>query len=104
MNQILMSPAITKERIIKYVDNSDLKPPKIENIDIFERIFINECLDRVDDPFKVISVAYVAKDLHCNQNTANEIFRRKDFPALCIGKGKKVMYLSYIIWKITRKE
>ena len=61
-------------------------------------------LENFNDPFKVISVADVAKDLHCNQNTANEIFRRKDFPAICIGKGKKVMYLAYIMWKITRKE
>ena len=104
MNQILKSPLVTENRIKRYIDNSDLKPPEIEDLAIFERIFINECLDRVDDPFKVISVADVATDLHCNQNTANEIFRRKDFPAICIGKGKKVMYLAYIMWKITRKE
>lgn len=104
MNQILNSPMITDNRISKYVNNSSIKPIKPTNMEQFEERFIRECLTKIEDPFVMLTVADVAKDLHCNQNTANEIFRRKDFPAICIGKGKKVMYMSYIYWKITRKE
>lgn len=104
MNQILNKPAVTDKRVIQYIDNSSIKPIKPSSMEQFEKRFIIECLSRVENPFVMITVADVAKDLHCNQNTANEIFRRKDFPAICIGKGKKVMYMSYIAWKITRKE
>ena len=103
MNQILKS-TITEDRIRKYIDNSEIRPPHVANLSIFEQAFIEECLNRVDDPFKVITVADVAKDLHCNQNTANEIFRRADFPTLQLGRCKKVTYLAYILWKVQRKE
>ena len=44
------------------------------------------------------------KDLLCGEATANEIFKRADFPSINIGKTKTVTYVAYLVWKTTRKE
>lgn len=96
---------LNNEKIANYIKNSQMNviDTKDEK-EIFIHCFVQECMKYVRNPFRNLTVADVAKDLHCNQNTANEIFRRKDFPALCVGKSKKVMLISYILWKLSRKE
>lgn len=96
---------LNNEKIANYIKNSQMNviDTKDEK-EIFIHCFVQECMKFVRNPFKNLTVADVARDLHCNQNTANEIFRRKDFPALCVGKSKKVMLISYILWKLSRKE
>ena len=56
-------------------------------------------ISNLDNPFKNITVHEVAKDLHIGINKAYEIFKRKDFPALTVGRTWQVMYLAYLIWK-----
>ena len=56
-------------------------------------------ISNLDNPFKNITVHEVAKDLDIGRNKAYEIFRRKDFPALTVGRTWQVMYLAYLIWK-----
>ena len=56
-------------------------------------------ISNLDNPFKNITVNEVAKDLHIGRNKAYEIFKRKDFPALTVGRTLQVMYLAYLIWK-----
>lgn len=56
-------------------------------------------ISNLDNPFKNITVHEVAKDLHIGRNKAYEIFKRKDFPAITIGRTWQVMYLAYLIWK-----
>lgn len=96
---------LNNEKIANYIRNSQMSviDTKDEK-EIFIHCFVQECMKFVRNPFRNLAVADVARDLHCNQNTANEIFRRKDFPALCVGKSKKVMLISYILWKLSRKE
>ena len=96
---------LNNEKIANYIKNSQMSviDTKDEK-EIIIHCFVQECMKYVRNPFRNLTVADVAKDLHCNQNTANEIFRRKDFPALCVGKSKKVMLISYILWKLSRKE
>ena len=96
---------LNNEKIANYIKNSQMNviDTKDEK-EIFIHCFVQECMKFVRNPFRNLTVADVARDLHCNQNTANEIFRRKDFPALCVGKSKKVMLISYILWKLSRKE
>lgn len=53
--------------------------------------------------FLNITVKDVAKDLKCSEQTANDIFRRDDFPSVNIGKNKTVTLLAYLIWKMDRK-
>ena len=96
---------LNNEKIANYIKNSQMNviDTKDEK-EIFIHCFVQECMKFVRNSFRNLTVADVARDLHCNQNTANEIFRRKDFPALCVGKSKKVMLISYILWKLSRKE
>ena len=96
---------LNNEKIANYIKNSQMNviDTKDEK-EIFIHCFVQECMKFVRNPFRNLTVADVARDLHCNQNTTNEIFRRKDFPALCVGKSKKVMLISYILWKLSRKE
>lgn len=56
-------------------------------------------ISNLDNPFKNLTVHEVAKDLHIGRNKAYEIFKRKDFPALTVGRTWQVMYLAYLIWK-----
>ncbi|MEG1141971.1 MAG: hypothetical protein RSE41_05955 [Clostridia bacterium] len=51
----------------------------------------------------MLTVKDVAKDLYMGENKTNEIFNRKDFPAVNIGKTRKVQNLSYILWKMERR-
>lgn len=95
---------LTNQKIANYINNSQIKVTDTKEKEYFIDCFVRECMKYVRNPFRNLTVADVAKDLHCNQNTANDIFRRKDFPAICVGKSKKVMFISYILWKLERKD
>ena len=56
-----------------------------------------------DDPFSNITVKEVAKDLRCSERTANDIFRRDDFPSVNIGKTKTITKIAYYLWKMERR-
>ena len=62
-------------------------------------------LEKYDiNPFSSLSVKDVAKDLGMNQNNANQLFRRADFPSLNFTKPKQICALSYYLWKLERRE
>ncbi len=56
------------------------------------------------NPFSSLSVKDVAKDLGMNQNSANLLFKRNDFPSINITKPKQICALSYYLWKLERRE
>ena len=84
-------------KILK-IDNTEDKELNIEEI------LIKEAIRNINDPFRNLTVKDVAKDLKMGENLTNELFRRKDFPSVNIGKTKTVCALAYIIWKMKRKE
>ena len=55
------------------------------------------------NPFANMKVKDVATDLGMNQNNANDLFRRKDFPAITFTKPKQICWLSYLLWKMERR-
>lgn len=55
------------------------------------------------NPFTNMKVKDVATDLGMNQNNANDLFRRKDFPAITFTKPKQICWLSYLLWKMERR-
>ena len=55
------------------------------------------------NPFANIKVKDVATDLGMNQNNANDLFRRNDFPAITFTKPKQICWLSYMLWKMERR-
>ena len=61
-------------------------------------------VQKIDNPFKNITVKEVAKDLKMGENLANEVFKRKDFPCVNIGKTKTVTLLAYLLWKMEKRD
>ena len=85
-----------EEKIVNIIDTKD----EIELL----KVAIIEAIKKVKDPFQNWTVKGVMKDLLCGEATANEIFKRADFPSINIGKTKTVTYVAYLVWKTTRKE
>ena len=69
-----------------------------------EELLIKEAVKNLGDPFKNLTVKDIAKDLKMGENLTNDLFRRKDFPSVNIGKTKTVTLLAYILWKMKKQE
>lgn len=67
-----------------------------------EQIVMNY-LNKLQNPFAVLSVQQVAKDLHIGINQAYDLFKQNDFPVITIGKRKVVTLANYLLWKMHRK-
>lgn len=64
---------------------------------------IKVAVDKLKDPWKNLTVKDVAEDLKMGENKANEIFKRKDFPSVNIGKTKTVSSVAYALWKLNKR-
>lgn len=67
-------------------------------------ILLLSSINRLKNPFRMIGVENVMKDLNICRGVAYKIFQREDFPSINVGKNKQIMLVSYILWKMTRKE
>lgn len=67
-------------------------------------LMIIESTKRIKNPFRMISVKDVMRDLNICENVAYKIFKRKDFPSINMGKNNQVMLLSYLIWKMEKRD
>ena len=67
-----------------------------------EQIVMNY-LNKLKNPFTMLSVADVSKDLHIGINQAYELFKQNDFPTTQIGKRKAVTLAAYLLWKMKKK-
>jgi len=67
-----------------------------------EQVVINY-LNKVQNPFIILSVSDVSKDLHVGINQAYELFKQNDFPTITIGKRKAVTLAAYLLWKMSEK-
>ena len=68
-----------------------------------KELMVIEAIKKIKDPFMNLTVQDVAKDLKMGENSANQVFRREDFPSVNLGKPKTVTLLAYLIWKMDRK-
>ena len=57
-----------------------------ENTMTTEDKIVAEVIKSMINPFDNLTVKEVAKDLKMGENLANQVFRRKDFPSVNIGK------------------
>ncbi len=73
-----------------------------EKENLNEKIIINY-LNKLKNPFVMLSVIDVSKDLHIGINQAYDLFKQKDFPTTTIGKRKAVTLASYLLWKMNKK-
>ena len=67
-------------------------------------ILLIESIRRIKNPFRMISVKDVMRDLHICENVAYKTFKRPDFPSIKIGKNNQVMLLPYLIWKMEKRD
>lgn len=65
---------------------------------------VRVAVEKMGDPWKNLTVKDVAKDLKLGENKANEVFKRKDFPSVNIGKTKTILSIAFCIWKLSRRE
>lgn len=79
----------------KIIDTKDTKT--------LEELMIMEAIKKIPNPFINLTVQDVAKDLKMGENSANQVFKRDDFPSVNIGKPKTVTLLAYLVWKMNRK-
>lgn len=62
-----------------------------------------ESIKRLKNPFRMIGVKDVMKDLNICETIAYKTFKRPDFPSINIGKNNQVMLLAYLIWKMEKR-
>ena len=68
-----------------------------------KRELVKQAVKKLDDPFKMLTVKDVAKDLYMGENKTNEIFNCADFPSVNIGKTRKIQKIAYILWKMEKR-
>ena len=73
-----------------------------DNTNLSKQIIINY-LSKVTNPFAMLSVQDVSKDLHIGINQAYDLFKQQDFPSINIGKRKSITLAAYLLWKMNRK-
>lgn len=69
-----------------------------------KREIIKLAVDKLKNPWDNLTVKDVAKDLKMGENKTNELFRRKDFPSINIGKTKTISAIAYALWKLEKRE
>lgn len=67
-----------------------------------EQIVINY-LNKTSNPFAILSVQDVSKDLHIGINQTYDLFKQKEFPSINIGKRKVITLATYLLWKMNKK-
>ena len=65
---------------------------------------MKKAIEKLDEPWKNLTVKDVAKDLKMGENKTNELFKRKDFPSINIGKTKTISNIAYSLWKLEKRE
>lgn len=92
---------------IRDINSADISKEIIINLNnklTDKDIIIISAISKLKNPFRMIGVETVMKDLNICKGVAYKIFQREDFPSVNIGKTKQVMLISYLLWKIDKKE
>lgn len=69
----------------------------------FDELLAKTAIDKLETPFKTLSVKDVAKDLNIGKNATYKIFKRDDFPSVNIGQSWHITLIAYTIWKMSRR-
>ncbi len=83
------------------INTSNLIDTK-ENQNMNEQVVLNY-LNKVSNPFTILSAKDVSKDLHIGINQAYDLFKQEDFPTINIGKRKAVTLAAYLLWKMNKR-
>lgn len=81
---------------------NDVKENVIDTKDLKEQIVMNY-INKIDNPFRLLTVKEISKDLHIGINQAYDLFKQNDFPTINIGKRKAITLVAYLLWKISKR-
>lgn len=87
----------TNELLNKLNENDNKKYTKTELMTL-------DSLKKIPNPFIMLTIKDVMKDLNISESAVYKTFNRKDFPAIKVAKKHQVMLLPYLIWKMERKD
>ncbi len=92
-------------KVVNEIQNTEMKNIVIETKEILtpEQRMAIDTIRRVKNPFRMLSVKDVMRDLNICETIAYKTFKRDDFPSINIGKSNQVMLLAYLIWKMTKR-
>lgn len=92
-------------KVISEIQNNETKNIIIETKEILtpEQRMAIDTIRRVKNPFVMIGVKEVMKDLNVCETIAYRIFKRDDFPSINVGKSNQIMLLAYLIWKMNKR-
>ena len=76
----------------------------MNEIEEVKKELIKKAIERIDEPWKNLTVKDVAKDLRMGENKTNELFKRKDFPSINKGKTKTISNIAYSLRKLEKRE
>ena len=85
---------VINEKIIKIEDKKE---------HTFDEQMAIECVKRLKNPFKMITVETVMKDLNICRTIAYKLFQSDDFPSKKIGKNHQISLIAYLMWKVKKE-
>ena len=91
---------------IRDIDSTELSKEIIINLNnklTDKDIIIISSISKLKNPFKMIGVETVMKDLNICRTIAYRLFKREDFPSITIGKSNQIMLISYLMWKLNKR-
>ena len=97
-------------KMINEISNNNIKEETYEIIvkpkrDLTrDELLTLQCVRRLKNPFRMITVEDVMRDLKICRVVAYKLFQREDFPSINIGKTHQVMLLAYIVWKMNKRD
>lgn len=92
-------------QVMNEIQNTETKNIIIETKEVLtpEQRMAIDTVRRVKDPFKMLTVKDVMKDLNICETVAYKTFKRDDFPSINVGKTNQVMLIAYLIWKMGKR-
>ncbi len=92
-------------KISDEIKNIETKNIIIETKEVLtpEQRMAIDTIRRVKNPFIMLTVKDVMRDLNICETVAYKTFRRADFPSINVGKNNQVMLLAYLIWKMSKR-
>lgn len=92
-------------QVMSEIQNTETKNIVIETKETLtpEQRMAVDTIRRVKNPFKMLTVKDIMRDLNICETVSYKTFKRDDFPSINIGKTNQVMLVAYLIWKMQKR-
>ncbi len=83
--------------------NENVKVIDTKEKNSLDEIIVMNYLNKLENPFIVLSAKDISKDLHIGINQAYDLLKQSNFPTISVGKRKGITLATYLLWKMNRK-